>query len=228
MQKLDRSQHKNYGPVILWAEDLTALVSELETCEEVEIVADDVKYESIEELIRESKGRRPLVVKITALNPHVSIELNPHRAWLYVSSSNLQSSGLFFKVDSILSHCERKLKFFYEFVTVMVSATLLPNIFFLPFMQSFMFLHWWVFGATFAWLFYAAYINFWKYSLVHLVRRGDRPSFVKRNFDTIVIAIISALLGAVIGAAATKVVDRIWPSGPNPPLHSDEAQAPRR
>jgi hypothetical protein len=132
MEKLDQSKSKNYTPLVMWAGDLEELFSEIEKhCSNIVFVADDVKYESVDEFIRESKNRSPSIVKITASDPYLTVDL--HHAWarFYISSSQILASGLFLKIDSILSRCERKPKFSYSYVWAVGSTWVFPNIFYL-------------------------------------------------------------------------------------------------
>ncbi|MDQ2962254.1 MAG: hypothetical protein M3R31_03700 [Pseudomonadota bacterium] len=97
MEKLDKPQFKDYRPLVIWAGDLVELLSDLKDCTNLEFVADDVKFESVEEFVKESNGRKPSAVKITAYNPYLTVDLYPRWAKVYVSSSQLLPSGLFLK-----------------------------------------------------------------------------------------------------------------------------------
>lgn len=215
MEKLDKSQSKDYGPLVVWANDLFDLLSELKDSQDFELIADDVKFESIEEFIQESRGRNPSVVKIKVFNPYLTIDLYPRSARLYVSSSKLLALGLFLKIDKILSRCERKPRFCFSYAWVVGGAWVIPNLFYLSQLKPFDYLKIWVTIPTFAWMFFVGFIQLWRYSSIHPLRQEDRPSFIKRNTDSIIVAVISALLGAVGGVAATKMADRIWPSTPD-------------
>ncbi len=221
MERLDTSRSKEYGPLVIWANDLFELFSELKDCKDLEFVVDDVRYDSIEEFIQESRGRKPAEVKIKVRDPYLTIDLYPRWAKLYVSSSQLVASGLFLKIDAILSRCERKPRFFFTWSWPVVSSWVIPNLFYLAPLKPFTYLQVWAFALTFAWMLFVGYIHLRKFSTVHPARQEDRPSFIKRNTDGIVIAVISAILGAVGGAVATKVADRMWPNSPNIAVERD-------
>lgn len=225
MEKLDKPQSKDYGPLVIWAGDLVELFSELRDCTNIEFVADDVKFESVDEFVKESKGRNPSNVKITAPNPYLTVELYHHWARLYVSSSQLLPSGLFLKIDSILSRCERKPRFFYRYAWAWACYFVLPWVFFLPPLRPFDYLGFWFLGLIFSWMTYISFVRLRRFSIVQPIHREERPGFVRRNIDGIVKVVISALLGAVIGAAATKVADRVWPNCPNTAVERDAPQA---
>ena len=225
MEKLDIPQSKDYGPLVMWAGDLVELLSVLKDCTNIEFVADDVKFESIEEFVKESKGRNPSIVKITARDPYLTVELYHRWARLYISSSQLLPSGLFLKIDSILNRCERKPKFFYGYAWAYGSSLVLPNIFYLPPLKPYSYLSIWVIGLTFSWIIYIAFVHLWRFSIIQPIHREERSGFFRRNIDSIVVAVISALLGAVGGAAATKFADRVWPASPNTAVVRDTPQA---
>ena len=205
MERLDKPRSKEYSPLVIWAADLAEIFSELKNCSNIEFIVDDVKFDSVEEFIKESRGGNPTEVKITARDPYIYVELYQRWAHLYVSSSELVPSGLFLKIDVILSRCERKPKFFYRYFWVLGSTWVLPNIFYFLPLKSYDHLGLWVAMLTFSWLIYVGFIHLWRFSIVRPIHREDRLSFFRRNIDVIVIAVISAILGAVGGAAATKV-----------------------
>lgn len=224
MEKLDKPLTKNYGPLVMWASDLAELLSELKDCNNIEFVADDVKFDTVDEFVRESRGHSPSEVKIGASNPYLSVTLDRITAKLYVSSSQLLASGLFLRIDSILSRCERKPKFIYGIWWVWFSSSLVWIIF-LPPLKPYSYLVVWFFGLYIPWLIYIAFLNIWRFSVIQPMHREERPSFIRRNLDGIVIAIISALLGAIGGVVATKMADRIWPNTLNAAIEKDTTQA---
>lgn len=209
MEKLDKPLTKNYGPLVMWAGNLDDLLSVLKDCTDVVFVADDTKFDSIEEFVKESKGHNPSIVKISTRDPYLRLDLNPGWARIYVSSSKMLPSGLFHKIDAILSRCERKPRFFFQYVWPVGILALSPIIFDSLQLKLNGYL---VFaGLIFSWAIYASFVQLWRFTIVQPFYREERPGFVRRNRDAIVIAIISALLGAVGGAVAIKVVDKVWP-----------------
>lgn len=210
MKKLDKSRSKVYGPIVVWADDLFDLFSELKDFSDFELVADDIKFDSIEEFIQESRGNKPSELKIKVRDPYLTIELDSHSARLYVASSQLLASGLFLKIDSILSKCERRPRFIFSSAWSFGGALIAPNIFYLEPFKQYSSLQVFAFAFAFSWMLLVGYIRLRHFSTVVPLRKDARPGFIKRNADGIVIATISALLGAVGGAVAAKIADRIW------------------
>ncbi len=212
MEKLDKSQSKNYSPLVLWADDLEELLAVLKDCAGgIKFVADDVGFDSVDEFVMESKGRDPSVVRITSSDPYLTVELYPRWASLYLSSSKLLPSGVFLKIDSILSRCQRKPRFFYRLGWAAASCWLIPYVFWLPQLKAFRYLSLVVACLTVLWLTSVAIVQLWHFSVVRPIYRASSPGFIRRNRDSIAIAIISALLGA----AATKMADMAWPNHSN-------------
>jgi hypothetical protein len=215
MEKIDKSQMKDYGPLVMWTNDLEELFSELSNRSKFEFIADDVKFDSVEELNKVSKGRNPSKVKFSASDPDLTVELYPHWARLYVSSSELLASGLFLKIDLILSRCEKKPKFFYQYVWAFGGVFVLQNLFMLPPLKPYTNLYLCVVALSLLWLFYVIFIKGWRFSIIRPMHREERPSFFRRNFDAIVVAIISGVFGALVGVVATKMADKVWASPVN-------------
>jgi len=212
MKKIDKHRAKDYAPLILWAEDLSDLLTVLTDCEDPKIVADDVEYDSLEEFLKDVKGRRPLYFALKTSKPYVSVELNPRWARLYASSSQTIASGVFLKLDSILSRCERKPRILLKYGVVMTAWIASPLLVWFPPLKPLAYLEPWLMAVVIPWGLYASYVHIWKFSLIRPIFHHESPSFFKRNFDGIVIALISAFVGAILGAAALKFSDRMWPT----------------
>ena len=229
MQKLDQSISRTYQPLVIWPDQLTEVFEIIASCTDVSLVADNIKYDSVDELVTVSKGRSPKMLEIRARNPHLSIDLDPMSARLYVSSSELIATGLFAKLDMLLRSSERRPKFLYRFVWAWLASLTLPNLFYLPVLKPYAWLSLPFSVAVLAWMLAIAYVHLRKHSSIQTGLRENQRSFVKRNIDAIVVAVVSALLGAVGGAVATKLADRYWPStsatSPPPTLPSSPAPA---
>ncbi len=82
MQKLDKHQSKNYGPLVLWLDDLDNIFSILKECSNINIESDDTKFDSIEEFLEQNRGTTLSEVKIWIHDPYFQIELNRYWARL--------------------------------------------------------------------------------------------------------------------------------------------------
>ncbi len=212
MKKLDKSIHKSYRPLILWADDLNEILSELRECSELSIVADNVKYDSLDEFILESKGRSPAELDIKVRDPYLTIEFSQYAARCFCSSSDVVSFGLFHKIDSILVRCERKPRQLFHYGWLMGIYGVVILIFSIKPFKSYEYVHVLADLVVLSRMFYVIFVQLKRYSLIHPVYKSDRPSFFSRNLDNIIVAVISACIGAVGGVVATKLADRFWPN----------------
>lgn len=223
MRKLNRANppSKEYGPVVLWADDLDELIATLKVCESTLFVADDIQYDSVEEFVRERNGRTPRKVRVSGERPYIGIELYPLWAKLDVSAlsvskDELLSLGLFKKLDTILSRCERRPRWVYKqsvllglaILTMAASWLPLPNVLSYANAAATILILGWMMS-------FASHVHLRKYSVVRPHFIGDAPGFFQRNKDSIVVAVVSALIGSLFGAVATKAVDKVWPSVPS-------------
>jgi hypothetical protein len=223
VKKLDRSQSKNYTPVVLWADDIASILDELSTCKDVELVADDVRYDSVDEFIQHRNGIRPRVTRISASDPSVLITLQPNFANLLVMSSTLISTGILTKIDAILARAQRKPQWVLShfawvcwlctgltWATIGVATALHGGLIWLS-----------IPAAALLVPIYVGVMSFRYVGVVHPVKRESRPGFWKRNQDRIVVGLIAAVLGAVV----VKGVDWLWPATP-PAAKSEPATTP--
>lgn len=220
MKRLDTHQTKDFGPLRMVAADLAEVIDTLSSCKEAVFIADDIQYASVAEFVTESKGRTPKIIRFSAREPYSTIELYPRWARLYVATDDLIASGLFFKLVAIISRCERKPRVIYSYWWTFASMWLIQLVFMLPLLKTRDYVVPWLMGANAIWIAWVVYVNLYKFSLVQPLATADPRTFWQRNSDNVVVAIFSALLGAIGGVAATKATDRLWPpasaSSPSP------------
>ncbi len=203
--------------------DLNRLMEILEQCQDVRFVADDIEFDSVEEFVVESRGKSPKVVKITAREPYLSIDFYPTSAKLYIGSSDLKATGIYTQLVSKIEECERRPRLLYNFWYLVTSTWGIQLFFALPYIKPYSYLEIWVILANLIWLLRVGFIHVRRFAFVQPIAAQDPRTFWQRNSDSTVVAIFSALLGALGGAAATKVADRIWPA---PQSASADVQIP--
>jgi len=192
--------------------ELSRVIETLAPCKDIRIVADDIEFESIEEFISESRGKAPRVMKISAREPYLTIDFYPSSARLYVSSSDLTSSGLFAKLVSQIEESERRPRFLHSFWYVVTSTGVIQLAFAIPALKPINYLEIWLTLANVLWVLRVAFIYVKRFSLIQPIAANDPRTFWQRNSDSAVVAIFSAVFGALCGAVATKVADRVWPT----------------
>lgn len=207
MEKLDSSLSKNYGPLVIWADDLADVFAELQQHgQRCEFVADNVRYDSVEEFIQECRGRKSSEVSLSCREPYVSIDLASWRASISTRSRKLLAAGLYHRIDAILSRCERKPRFLFR-----VREAFVGLLAFLVFDKiTGHSITWLDFLGAVVWLWnlIAMFYVFFRSACIYPVYKRDRPNFIKRTAEPILVAVLAAVASAV----ATQAVNRFWPN----------------
>lgn len=214
MKKLGSPQSKDFGPLKLTAFDLAEILRLLSGSGsgKVELIADDVQYDSVEEFVAESRGRVPKVVQIKSSEPYATIDLYSAFARLYVSKDDVAAVGLFAKLESILRAGERQPRVMYSGWWIVLSLWVLQALSYIPVLKPYARVIDTVFLLNSAWVAWAVYIYLRRFSFVQPVMTSDPRTFWQRNSDNVLVALISGLIGAVAGVTATKAADHWWPS----------------
>jgi hypothetical protein len=216
MKKIDQSISKDYPPVKLYFEDLVEIelvLNKIST--EFQIQAADYSFDSIEELVTNIGKRELAEMEIRTINPYVSISFKRFYTRLYVASSEFDSAGLFYKLDYILKRTRRRLWFLYSNYSIwalfIISVT--SSLTSLSINLSFMSIPFGktastalsLFGcACAALLIWITYITN-HHSTIFLISRYTQGSFWIRKKDDILLAIISAIFGAILYVIVTSL-----------------------
>jgi len=216
MKKIDKSISKEYLPVNLYLDDLENIHGILrEVSDSVSIETDEYKFDTIEEVASNRKGDRIKELHLkTTTNPHVTLGFTPLWARIYVSSSEANGAGIFYKLNQVIEKRTRTLKWLYSFYVpfivggiMLLSSRFLPSLTYSssPFYVS---LAVSVTALLFMWVIWITYVRLRKHSTIALIHRSTEKSFLQRNKDNLILVIISALLGAILGVAGTLIVNK--------------------
>jgi hypothetical protein len=203
MKKLDVSDLVNFGPLVVWADDLKDIADVLSEIDaNPEIVADDTQFDSAEELIDKFKEKTVRKISFEARNPHIILTLSQQSASVYISARNTTTLGILNKLSSILQAREHRPRALYLPLYV-VSAQLIilallvigATFGIIRYNQSLVALL--IVGIMYiAWMSYIFYLSTKKFCVIHVMRKLDKPGFLRSNADKIAIAIVSAIIGA--------------------------------
>jgi hypothetical protein len=122
-EKINKPQTKSYNPVKVYLDDLIEIESLFTPL--IEIFTEDYRYNTIQELVNHvgtSQKIKYLTIK-PLTHPKVLIELRPDRVTLDVGSSDIASTGLFHKLDSILRGCQLPITQYY-YLLLYISTTI--------------------------------------------------------------------------------------------------------
>ena len=202
MKKVTQSHGENTKPVKLYLDDLEEIIEILKgACDEIEIQCGDMMLDSLDELLILKKEVLH-DLKICGRKPYISADMSPRGIWLFISEDTAESRGLFEKVKTILLRCRRPFTWFLHnsFLTgIAWPLTLLGAVYGFKVQSKFMIA---LFGILFVLSIFWAIYGFqdWsrRYTVVIPKHRIESPGFAKRNRDKILLAVISALIGAMV------------------------------
>lgn len=202
MKKIIQSYGEHIAPVRVYLDDIQEIIGILrDSCEEVLIQTSNNQLDNVDELV---SLRKDMLhdLKIYGRRPYISIDMEPNQIWLFVSEDTPESRGLFEKVKVVLLKCTRPFTWLLHSsflngiawpLTILgavlswrMNSNLLTAFFAILFLLCVL------------WVVYGYYDRFNRYTVVVPRHRIDSPNFLKRNTDKIVLAIISALIGALV------------------------------
>ncbi len=207
MEGLDRHQSRDFRPVALGTRGIAAVLDQLQGRNALEIIADDVRYESVEELINDRMNTRVKCLSVKARDPYFSLDLQPHTARLYIGSSNLEAVGLFERVSSLLRQCELRPRPMYRYGWIFAISLVAPNMLYLAILAPYAFLRIYVSILLLAWMIWLICVQINRYSFIFIGPMTKGPGFYGRNKDAIVVGTVTGLIGVIAGSLLTKLLE---------------------
>ncbi len=202
MKKLERPIAKSYPPLNLFREDLEAIEEVLKRdAQGFCCGALDVQYDSIAELV-EHRGEGALSeLVISAREPYLSVDLGKLWAKLYVGSNSNANAGVFYQIDEILTKTRRKLWPLYSYYTTWIlNGAIIGCALFVKHPIDLV-----VTGVLISWVLWVSYVRMRRHATIYLSRRLAL-NFWGRRKDDVILALISAVIGAILGAVGTLLV----------------------
>jgi len=208
MKRINFPQEEEIKPVILYFDDLERIVEILkELSNNIVIFTDKYELDSLHELQEIHKDTLNWLT-LGIAKPQVSVNFRPNGILLYIEEDIPVSRGILEKVKQLLRNCKRKLSWLA--MNSWIGATIIGGSIFFFSSRSFMGI---LLGCLMTFL--GAILLWWghgvidkKWSVIHLKRRIELPSFWKRNKDRIVVAIISITFGSLITLVITNLLKK--------------------
>lgn len=197
MKKINKTLSKSYITARVFLDDLKTIEELIKDHQGYNIEAGDYEFKNVEELRNKYNNQKLNKVKISAHNPYITIEF--HKMWvkLYCGSDDIESAGLFYKLDSIISSSSRKPSFIYSYYSIWFINIVL---FLIP-RSSVIYNNNLIFEIIspifILWIFWVGYVRLLNSGEVVLSEKGDVKNYFSRNKDTITTAIISGLVVAI-------------------------------
>ena len=207
MKKIDRHFDFETLPVILFLEDLYRLqeILTVKSGTEFKISDDNYEYHSVDELISKRGDEELTGLTMKARDPFAEIELA--KMWTRIrvfGGTERDNAGVAFQLEATLKKCHRPLFRWLNFKTFLLGNLLLSfPVFFHQ--QSFYFLAYAIFLMIVVW---TMFIKLTRHSFV-ILRSRKQSGFIKRNRDIIVISLLTAIVGAAVGAFVTWSLSKV-------------------
>jgi len=199
MKKLDKPIEKEYHTVIIYYEELKKVAEILETINNGQffIRTEDYEFNDIDEFKKRYINQNLNYLEIGIKNPYIKITFTKFRVRLYCVSDNEIDSGIFYKLDKILSPTTRKPKIIYSFsFSLFIGFVLIPlnllikNKVYSLFSVAFEIL-------LFFWYGWILYLNLYKSSDIRVKSKNEVQKFFSKNRD-IFLVMFSVLLTSIL------------------------------
>ena len=193
-------------PVKLYIDDIKKIVNVFTDADlKVELVTLKARYESIEELVQ-NEDERIYDLEIKCYDPSISIMLEKNKILIFIEDDDLKSRGAFEKIKRILIEKRRR---FWKILSsplingilmgfsILLFSTILINGIKNNYVNMYMFIPLAAFICIIINYDYNIKIDSKRYSLIILKKREE--SFFKRKKDDLLMAIITAVFGFIVG-----------------------------
>lgn len=208
--KQEKHRYSHYGPVVLWWDDVEKIYEAMKAGARDISIGDGEYVFSTMESAKEHFGRRiQREFSLVGSKPFCRFSGSPVGVELSVSGGPT-CAQIYTDVDEVLRKGERKPRFLYTAWMVVLIFAVFGSSFVLvdgPVKFALQILN----PLMAAWFVYATYIGAKRHFVLHPQRRSETVGFVARSRDQIVVAIISALVGALITVAGTQIQQRYFP-----------------
>ncbi len=207
MEKRKKNVYKNLKPAKLFLDEIRDIQIELaEYGSELEILTEDYELDSLQEL-SEFYDEKATTLTLKARNPYISVNFKKDDLHIYCNEINQNSRRTLEAIEEIINSHRRIIVwilrsgwFFYSLffiLEILFEISLDSNNHFMILISSAAL----VYGLYYLIHFYGD--KFMPYSLIILkYRESPSSSFIRRNFNRIIIGILSVALGS----AATYLI----------------------
>lgn len=202
MKRRHKNLIKNYKMPHLFRDELEKieLILTEANVKGYKIVTPDFEYEKVSEIPKDIK---PLFeLQIISSDPYMELNFSRNSARIFVGRNDLISQGIFSKIDQILTNSQRKTRWFFSqlgpfiggasFTLLLIGLSFIktkPNIGIIFLSLSFIGILWGIFSFR---------IDLNKFSIIEVIKRREKPSFLKRNKDQILLILLGAIIGSMI------------------------------
>jgi hypothetical protein len=207
----DKKQTKNFRPIKIYLDELYEIEQLLlQHGADIKLSTDKTDYDTVQEIVDHIGEATPTITELTIISnshPPIILNLHPNTISLEVGSSDVASTGIFYKLSAILNKCQVSSNiimslFFIGSLHLLVAANVISyysftglgvKAFLAPTVAGIMLVY-----VTFSFVRWYLRINSPKHSQIVLKKRHEDKSFWQKNkgdiFKGIIIAVVSSLL----------------------------------
>lgn len=212
---IQKEKYKRFPPVKLYLDAIEKLVEvfELNNILYTIDVNEEYKYEKLSDLKEDEKYTKIKSFRIQSIRPYVSVYFKKNGAHLYTELDDIESTGLFNKLNDIIAKRQKRPSFLYSLYTIWAINILYVAVSLLNFYSTgskteriilhFLFLV--IFATLVGYIFYQRMKRF---STIYLFKKESQPSFFTRNKDQIVLVLVGAVVGALLTALAEYYLNK--------------------
>jgi len=210
MKKLSKSLWLDLPPTKIYFEDLEEIIDILkEVSDKIEIKTKDYEVDTIEELKEFYQGEINYL-KLLVIKPYILIEIFTDNSVIYIDKDSLSTRGMLEKIKQIFRRDRYKLLWFADesIGKTLSSLSLIVLLYFFLFNRHYSFI---IVIGVFTVFEIIQYIYALKIkNRIFLTKKTDKKSFWKRKKDDIILSLISAILGAAVGAIITFIFIKVF------------------
>lgn len=203
---MERNSNKvltEFPPANLYIDDLAEVIKAFnEGCQHIEVTAGEYKItdsNELEALAAKFPGDRFPDVKIQGKDPYLSVDFRPYEIQAYISESSLNQLGIISKVREIIKG-RKKLRADFTLNVIYFAAIAVGT---WQLLNTHYFIGALIIGSGFVTIPFSVRRGMKNNVIIYTKRRNEVRGFLERKKDDLVLAGISALLGAVFSYALT-------------------------
>jgi hypothetical protein len=205
MKKITESLSESLKYLKLYRDDIEQIYDIFKGCSEnVSFTVDNYELDTIKE-VSDIQQDRAKNLELRINEPSISITVDESMARIYISKPDSLSLGMWARIKDILTKRQNKLKLFYEEHTKLFYIS-----YFLGWFLTYILARLKIISGNLEIVLYLTYILSYTIltfflivtmnnTVINLVSRKEAPPFLKRNRDEIILAIVSLVIGAVLG-----------------------------
>lgn len=224
MKKISKSLSNRYHALALYRDDLEQVIDLLsEYSEKITIKNNDYVFENIDEYCSEySESQNVLEIELESPDASISID---GKGRLLVYSDDRDSKALFYELDGLLKTKDRPKGFFQKYkwwALIGLPTTCLIASFLI---QDYK-IRWSLIAVASAFYCIWATIDI-RHSLLNSVvypfRQSERPSFIRRNKDALILNLFVGFVVAMLSVGGTLFVQWVGEERPSQVLNASNA-----